>query len=210
MSKVTDAYSDSISSQRLAKVEEAITRIRAIALRPGFSRDHLEKILKVVQALATHRQLWLAAEFPPPEIGVRQARYLISEDADRRFALYLNVMRRGNRTPIHNHTTWACIAAVEGAEHNHVYRRVDDGFKPGYAKVVNEKLIVVRPGTGIALMPDDIHAVEICDDEVIRHLHMYGQALETLTERVAFDPIRNSYGKMEIGVKTRRPVTPGI
>jgi predicted metal-dependent enzyme (double-stranded beta helix superfamily) len=193
-----------IPARRRSIVEPAIANIKEIASKPGLDRAALGRILEIVKALAAQRELWSAHDFRPPEPGVRQARYLIREDADHGYALYLNVMRRGNRTPIHNHTTWACIAAVEGAEHNYVYRRLDDGSKPGYAEVVEDRMIVVRPGTGIGLMPDDIHAVEIREDEIIRHLHLYGRALETLTERVAYDLERCSYAKMDIGVKTRR------
>ena len=192
------------SAQRAAAVEAEVAQVKRIVAKSGIDRAVLAQILEALKRLAARSEFWGDADYPEPEPGVRHARYLIREDADRGYALYLNVMRRGNRTPIHNHTTWACIAAVEGGEHNYLYRRIDDGATPGHAEVVEDGVVLVQPGGGVALMPDDIHAVEIQDDEIIRHLHMYGRALETLSERVAYDPAAKTYKKMDIGVQTRR------
>jgi len=195
----------SVQSQREAAVANAITQIRALASAPSFDRPALDEILALVRGLAMQTQFWGADQFADPKDDERQARYLISEDPDQSFALYLNIMKRGKRTPIHNHTTWACIAAVQGIEHNYVYQRLDDGSRPDYAEVEPNGVVVVAPGSaGIALMPDDIHAVEIEQSDMIRHLHMYGRALETLTERIAYDLPNRTYKKMHIGVSTRR------
>ncbi len=189
---------------RAERVEAVVAGCRDVIAAEGVSRESLARVLAALEALAAETGLWGADAYPPPESEERQVRYLISEDPDQSFALYLNVMRPGKRVPPHDHTTWACIAAVEGCEHNHLYERLDDGATPGHAEVRRTGTLRVEPGQGIALLSDDIHSVEIRGDQNIRHLHFYGRALETLDRRLTFDLEAKTCKIMELGVKTRR------
>jgi hypothetical protein len=66
-----------------------------------------------------------------------------------------------------------------------LYRRRNEGSRPRHASVFEEGVKRVEPGPDAALVPNDIHGGEIMDDAVIRHLHMYGRALEVLDGRLA-------------------------
>lgn len=177
-----------IRGQREAAVAATIERIRAIEQRMGVTRAALATIETEMQALARQQHLFPSSEFPPPPPGEKVSRrYLLRQDQDGRFALYMNALNPGNETRPHDHTTWAVVVAVEGQELNRVYRRTDDGSRPGHATLVLDHEIMVEPGRGIALLPDDIHSIHTTGDMPTRHLHMYGLALELLDDRQGFD-----------------------
>jgi predicted metal-dependent enzyme (double-stranded beta helix superfamily) len=194
----------SIAERRQAAVASAIADVKGIIANHPVDRPTAARVLEVLKGLAAQPELWPAADFPAPGEDTRQARYLVTEDPDSTFVLYLNTMLPGRKIPPHNHTTWACIAGIEGEEHNTVYERVDDGSREGHAELRKQEMVVVAAGSGIAMLPDDIHSVDIVGDRPIRHLHLYGRALETLTERVTYDLEAKTVKPMPIGVQTRR------
>lgn len=171
-------------------------------LKDGVNRDSLDQVKQALIDIASHRDWWCLDEYEEPNDENLQNRYLIHKDDDDSYALYLNVMKPGKKIVAHDHTTWACIAGVVGTETNYVYERLDDGSEPGKATLQQSGTVLVTPDSGIALLADDIHAVKI-EDSVIRHLHFYGRALETLTSRKAFNLEDNTYSTKDLGVTSR-------
>lgn len=171
-----------IAAARAAAVAATIERIRGIERGQGISRASLDAIKAELLALAAQQHLFPSAEFPPPPNGEKGSRrYMLQEDADNRFALYMNALNPGNETRPHDHTTWACIVAVDGKELNKVYRKTPTGLEVAFEHMV-------EPGAGIAFMADDIHSIHTTGTVPTRHLHMYGLALEKLDNRMAYDP----------------------
>jgi predicted metal-dependent enzyme (double-stranded beta helix superfamily) len=168
---------------RAVAVAAAIDRIRAIERSQGVTRASLDAIKAEMLALAAQERLFPSSAFPPPPDGEKGSRrYLLQEDPDNRFALYLNALNPGNETRPHDHTTWAVVVAVAGQELNKVYRR-------GNGTLAVDHEVMVEPGRGIALMPDDIHSIHTTGTVPTRHLHMYGLALEKLDRRMGYDPV---------------------
>jgi predicted metal-dependent enzyme (double-stranded beta helix superfamily) len=176
------------SAARAAAVAATMDRIKGIEREQGVTRPALDAIKEEMLRLAANEALFPAAEFPPPPAGEKGSkRYLLQEEPDGRFAIYLLALNPGNGTKPHDHTTWAVVVSVEGQELNRVYRRVDDGSAPGQARLELVREVMVEPGTGIALMPEDIHSIHTNGDRPTRHLHVYGLALEKLDQRQGFD-----------------------
>src|SRR5690242_7372454 len=161
---------------RREEIEAAVAEVRQIEKKDGVTRASLEKIKQRLMRLAARQELFTAADYPPPQPGSKRnsCLYRVSEDADHRFALYVNSSDGNYGTPAHNHTTWAVIVGVSGEELNRFYDRVDSG--------VREKgNAVVKQGTGVAFMPEDLHSIHI--QAPLINFHMYGLALEALHHR---------------------------
>jgi predicted metal-dependent enzyme (double-stranded beta helix superfamily) len=176
------------SAARAAAVAATMDRIKGIEREQGVTRASLDAIKAELLSLAAQESLFPAAEFPPPPPGEKGSkRYLLQEESDGRFAIYMLALNPGNESKPHDHTTWAVVTAVEGQELNRVYRRVDDGTEAGRAKLELAREVMVEPGTGIALMPEDIHSIHTSGTQPTRHLHCYGLALERLDQRQGYD-----------------------
>ena len=165
------------AAERRSEIDAAVADIRKIEQHDGVNRASLESIKARLIRLAARTELFSTEDFPPPAPGGKRhsCLYRLSEDADHRFALYANSALGGHGTPAHNHTTWAVIVGVTGEELNRFYER------DAASGVHQTGQDVVRQGSGVAFMPEDLHSIHI--DAPLLNFHMYGLALEQLHRR---------------------------
>jgi len=119
--------------------------------------------------------------------------YRLSEDPDHRLALYMSVGKTGKETPPHDHTTWAVIAGVRGAELNRFYQPRGTAPDGGRGPLAQSGTLLVEPGAGVAFMPDDFHSIHVEGGRLNMNLHLYGLALDRLVDRVKFDAETGGY-----------------
>jgi predicted metal-dependent enzyme (double-stranded beta helix superfamily) len=173
------------AEQRQRAVAGCIADVKAVVREQGVTRGALERVKVLLLGLAARRDLFSFAQFPLRHQG--STMHLLSEDEDHGFALYAVAAQSASKTPPHDHTTWAVVVGVEGEELNRHYRRLDDGAGAGAAKLEEAGATVVEPGTGVALMPEDIHSIERKSAAPMLHFHLYGRSIEHLPGRRQFD-----------------------
>src|SRR5690242_9042301 len=176
----------SLHQERATAVRQLVDQARGLE-KNGVTRETLDQIGVLLASLARRAELFPQEEFPlGPDGGI----YRLSEDPDHRFALYASTGGAGKKVPPHNHTTWAIIAGVHGAERNVVYDRLDNGARADLVQLreAPAKEKTLRRGDVISYLPDDFHHIETpAGSGDALHLHFYGLSLEHLPDRVSVD-----------------------
>lgn len=164
--------------ERKAAIRQSVDRIRKAAGGKEVTKSVLNGIRDELISLARRKELFAIEEFPPPgpDSKRRSCLYRLSEDEDHGFALYLNVANGSVNAPPHDHTTWAVIVGIEGQEENRFYKKVPEGVE----QIGSD---IVEPGTGVAMMSDEIHTIHIDPGKPVLNFHMYGLGLEQLHGR---------------------------
>ena len=179
--------------QRDVEVDRCTNDIRTIISTNGVTRSALSKVKTRLLELAAHQELFNTNIFPVKDGDGTSSLYLLSEDENHEYAFYVVSERHGNMSPPHDHTTWAVIAGVEGEELNKFYERLDDGQEKGLAEISESHTEVVSVGTGVALMPDDIHSIHCLVEQPTLNFHLYGLSIEHLPNRKSFNMTSGTY-----------------
>ena len=186
---------------RSEAIAAAMDDIRAIEADMGVTRAGVEAIRDRLVELASLPDLFDLADFPPPGPDDKRNSYSyrLSQDDDDRFALYAQSSAGLVTTPVHNHTTWAVVVGHHGQELNKFYERTDDG---GVRQIDQH---MVELGTGVAMLPDDLHTIHV--EGPALNFHCYGLALERLDAREYYNEIEGNWKFFSAtsGIREARP-----
>lgn len=162
---MTEVIQTDQQQERRKIVAEAIAEIADIRKLKGDSREAIEAIRDRLLKLAKRTDIFADQQFQPPEDPIFQKIrfYELAYDPTPKsgFVLYLSVNEPGKSFPPHNHHSWAVIVGIEGVEENRLYNRIDE---KGRSYVEQHDSVMVQPGVGVALMPDDIHSIHVPAD----------------------------------------------
>jgi rhodanese-related sulfurtransferase/predicted metal-dependent enzyme (double-stranded beta helix superfamily) len=177
---------DGMLAERRREIDATVAFARNTIMTHGPGRAALDKVAERLADLARRAALFPGADFPVAP-GKATGLYRIAEDPDGGFAMYASVGLPGKAQPPHDHTTWAIIAGVRGAEHNQRYDRLDNGADPAVIRLRPGFEKVLRQGDWINFEADEFHTIEVRGTETALHLHFYGMSLERLPGRVTVD-----------------------
>ncbi len=133
----------------------------------------------LLQALVSHDD-WLPEACAQPDTQYYQ-QYLLHADPQDRFSVVSFVWGPGQKTPVHNHTVWALIGMMRGAERGERFALGAPG-QPMVAQGVD----VLQPGDVDMVSPrlGDIHRVSNVHDRVSISVHVYGGNIGRISRHV--------------------------
>ncbi len=173
------------TAERRRVVLAAMADIRAV-MDAGPTLENLAKAKAQLIALAARDDLFTFGDFPLPEDDAMECSYLLHEDDDGGYALYVNSGAPHQYYAPHDHgDAWAIIAGVRGRERHQLYLRRPEG-EPG-SILIKKGEIVVSAGEACTMQPDGIHEVNAMDGEPLLHLHLYAKNFVQQGERWKYD-----------------------
>ena len=168
-------------------IKNTITQIEKI-LADRIDVSNLEAAKQQLMNLCAKSELFPREDFPVPDKGLTERTFLVYENNDGSYALYVNSGASGQSSPPHNHGgSWAIVAAISGEETHRLYvedTNIDSAKETSNIRQVAE--LTVNPGTAVSMMPEGIHSIH-AGDKPLLHLHLYGKSFQTQSERKEFN-----------------------
>ena len=168
-------------------IDDLVSDMRRITAESSDHKDIIRQVSPLAKRLAADTGGWLSTDYY--QAGEEQGFgvHLLHEEPNHDLAVFAVAWLPDRGTPPHDHGTWAVVVGIDGDETNINWRRLDDGSRPGHAKIEEYHRVVAGHGDVMTFLPRDIHAVWNETDGVTLSLHIYGHHVNH-TERSQFDP----------------------
>ena len=171
----------SVKQEREQAIKSSIGRVRQI-LAGGENVESINLAKLELIDLCSKSYLFPRSDFPVPDEKQVERFFLVHEDDNGEYALYVNSALPCQTYRPHDHGgSWAIIAAIEGEEKHGLYRETS----ANNVELVNE--IVVKPGTAVSMLADGIHSIAAQGETPLLHLHFYGKSFSNQGERAEYD-----------------------
>jgi predicted metal-dependent enzyme (double-stranded beta helix superfamily) len=146
-----------MSSARLPVLETFIADLRAIWATEADNRRRMETAKPLLERLVTDEGLKAhSAQWPSTE-GYKNL--LLYVDPDHHFVINAVVRMPGRTGSVHDHAdAWVLYGVLDGSESLERYERIDDGSRPGHAKVRLSSVTTGTQGKVDLVAPHAIHA----------------------------------------------------
>lgn len=175
-----------VADKRKAACRTFMRQVHAILAKEGVTPSALHAIKLRLTVLAKRTELFPMSDFAMPEAEGRN--HILHVEDDDGLGLYLTIGLPGKEAAPHDHGVWCVNAAISGRERHVLWRRTDDGSKPGHATVMKIGEVMVESGNGFAMADHDIHSTEVVGDAPAIGLALYGYALTRFPSVVWYQP----------------------
>jgi predicted metal-dependent enzyme (double-stranded beta helix superfamily) len=131
---------------------------------------------------------WITEEFRRPVPGTT-ATWAVYRSQAPDLCIFTMVVPPGEMTKVHNHLTSGWVGLVQGGQIERMFRRVDDGARPGHAELalVSAEEVSLGELTPLQYPDQDIHQVVTTSRDASVSLHVLCNDLGTV-ERQTFEP----------------------
>jgi predicted metal-dependent enzyme (double-stranded beta helix superfamily) len=147
---------------------------------------------------------WLPPSFATRDeksrMGDGIGQYALYRAEDGSLCLFSLVVPPNAATPVHDHLAWGLVGLYRGAQHETVYRRLDDGRDEARADLQVSKEQSLAPGDFYPLLPptDDIHYVRTTSDTASISIHLLANDTACVW-RHKFDPAAGTVAAFRSG-----------
>jgi 3-mercaptopropionate dioxygenase len=147
---------------------------------------------------------WLPERFTQADAKSRMGdgigQYALYRAEDGSLCLFALVVPAGAATPVHDHLAWGLVGLYRGAQHETVYRRLDDGSDERHAQLEVTKEQALEPGDFYPLIPpvDDIHYVRTTSATASISIHLLANDTACVW-RHKFDPASGAVSPFRSG-----------